>query len=251
MPSSKRARILPTSKTAKNRKDLVRRLHSLIQSSASTYAYIFVFDVQNMRNNMIKTVRTDFSDSRIVMGKTKVMSVALGRDKETECVPGVSALGAYVTGEVGLLFTDRDPKEVEAYFETFGDLDYARSGSAASWEVRIPQGEIRTQYGVEGGEDEVLPMAIEPQLRKLGVPTRIKMGKVVLEDAAEGVIVEDGEEGYLVCKEGDILDSRQTSILKIIGVRMAEFKVGLRAIFDKGAGSVTEIRGMEVDDDMS
>lgn len=202
-----------------------------------------------MRNNLIKQVRTEFSDSRIVMGKTKVMMVALGRDSESECVPGVSALQAYVKGEVGLFFTNRDPKEVEEYFETFTDSDYARSGTEAAQKVRIPPGEIRTQYGVSGGENDLLPMQIEPQLRKLGVPTRIKGGKVILEEAAEGAMIAEEEAGYLVCKEGDILDSRQTSILKILGVRMAEFKVELRAMYDKNQGSVKEVGRMEVDEE--
>lgn len=247
MPSSKRARIIPTSKTHKNRKELVRRLHASIQQCALDYAYIYVFDVQNMRNNLIKQVRTEFSDSRIVMGKTKVMMVALGRDSENECVPGVSALQNYLKGEVGLLFTNRDAREVEEYFETFVDADYARSGTEAAHEVRIPTGEIRTQYGVQGGENDLLPMQIEPQLRKLGVPTRIKGGKVVLEEAAEGAMIAEDEEGYLVCREGDTLDSRQTSILKILGVRMAEFKVELKAVYDKSGESVREMGSMDVD----
>lgn len=181
------------------------------------------------------------------MGKTKVMMVALGRDAENEVVPGVSKMGHYVTGEVGLLFTNRGREEVEEYFETYVEMDYARSGTEAGREVRIPPGQIYTQYGVSGGEDDPLPMQIEPQLRKLGVPTRIKNGKVVLEDVAEGEMVEDGEEGYLVCKEGDSLDPRQTSILKILGVRMSEFKMDLRAVYDKADGNVRKVGSMEVD----
>ena len=145
-------------------------------------------------------------------------------------------------------FTNRYPGEVEEMFEGFVKSDYARSGTEAAMEVRIPAGEIRTQYGVDGGEDHPLPMQIEPQLRKLGVPTRIKGGKVVLEDAAEGSMIEDGEEGYMVCKEGDTLDSRQTSILKILGVQMAEFKIAPKAVYDKEGRSVKGIGSMELDD---
>lgn len=247
MPSSKRQRILPTSKTTKNRKELVRRLAATIQELATTYRYIFVFDVQNMRNNFIKQVRGAFADSRVVMGKTKVMTVALGRDPHSETVPGVSALAPYVSGEVGLLFTDRDVKEVEAAFAGFWNADYARSGAEAIREVRIAPGEVMTMYGVEGGEEDPLPLAIEPQLRKLGVPTRIKGGKVVLEEAPEHGMVDVDDEGYLVCQKGDTLDSRQTSILKILGVRMAEFRIELRAVYDRQEEGVRELGSMEVD----
>jgi mRNA turnover protein 4 len=110
----------------------------------------------------------------------------------------------------------------------------------------IPHGELTTKYGVEGGEDDPLPMAIEPTLRKLGVPTRLVRGKVVLEDGGEeGFGIES--DGDVVCRDGDTLDSRQTTLLKIFGVRMAEFRVQLRAAFDKEGGTVKEIGEMEVD----
>lgn len=181
------------------------------------------------------------------MGKTKVMQVALGRSKETEIVPGVSGLQAHMKGEVGLLFTDREPQEVEDYFETYTELDYARSGAVATQGFSIPPGELHTAYGVEGGEEDPLPMSIEPTLRKLGVPTKIVKGKVTLEDRPDFSM--DTEEGYQVCKEGDVLDSRQTSILKIFGMRMAEFKMDLQAVYDKKNESVRSIGTMDIDGD--
>jgi mRNA turnover protein 4 len=48
-------------------------------------------------------------------------------------------------------------------------------------------------------------------------------GKVVLgEENGEG-------EGYTVCKEGDVLDSRQTRLLKLFDVCLSEFKVKVLA----------------------
>ena len=248
MPPSKRNRVVPTSKTRKNRKELTRRLAANVQEAAEKYSYIWVFDVQNTRNNFLKQVRTEFDDSRIMMGKTKVLMVGLGQNAETECVAGVRALGPYVKGEVGLLFTNREPSEIEEYFENFLNQDFARSGSTATQEVRIPPGELRTQYGVDGGEDDPLPLSIEPTMRKLGIPTRLVKGKVVLEERPDGAMDDDEEEGYVVCRNGDTLDSRQTSILKILGVRMSEFKIGLRAVFDKKDESVREVGRMEVDE---
>lgn len=244
MPSSKRNKVVTTSKTRKNRKDLVRRLHANVQEAAAQYNYLWVFDVENMRNTFLKKVRSDLADSRMFMGKTKVMAVALGHTAETETVPGISQIVPHLKGEVGLIFTDRDPKEIESLFEDFVELDYARSGATAAQEFRIPQGQLHTAYGV-GGEEDPLPIAIEPQLRKLGVPTRIVKGKVTLEESAPDNMAD--EEGYLVCKEGDVLDSRQTSILKIFGVRMAEFRMSLKAVFDKQNETVREVGGMDVE----
>lgn len=182
------------------------------------------------------------------MGKTKVMAVALGRTAETEHVPGIHRLTTYLAGEVGLLLTNRSEEEVVEFFENYSELDYARSGATAAQGFLIPHGELHTAYGA-GGEEEPLPLAIEPTLRRLGVPTRINKGKVFLEDKPEGIPVEgmdvDGEEGYQVCNEGDTLDSRQTSILKIFGVRMAEFRMEVTAMFDKDSQSVKELSRSE------
>lgn len=246
MPRSKRNRVLPTSKVKKNHKDLAKRLHSSIQTALDTYAYIYVFSVTNMRNNALKSIRSELSDSRIFMGKTKLMAHALGTTPETAYTDGVEKLSPHLTGEVGLLFTNRTPTEVEDFFSTRTERDYARAGTVADEAFTIPHGELTTKYGVEGGQDDPLPMSIEPTLRKLGVPTRLVRGKVVLEEGAEeGFGMES--DGYVVCREGDTLDSRQTTILKIFGVRMAEFRVQLRASFEKESATVKEIGEMEVD----
>lgn len=246
MPRSKRNRTVPTSKVKKNHKDLAKRLHSSIQTALDTYAYIYVFSVTNMRNNALKSIRSELSDSRIFMGKTKLMAHALGTTAETAHTEGVEKLAPFMSGEVGLLFTDRAPSEVEAFFAGRSERDYARAGTVADGDFVIPHGELTTRYGVEGGQDDPLPMAIEPTLRKLGVPTRLVRGKVVLEEGGEeGFGMES--DGYVVCRDGDTLDSRQTTLLKIFGVRMAEFRVQLRAEFEKEGGTVKEVGGMEVD----
>jgi len=71
--------------------------------------------------------------------------------------------------------------------------------------------------GGEIAEDQDVPMAhsLEPELRKLNVPTSLVKGKITLQNP------------YTVCKEGDILDSRQTRLLKLFGVATAEFSVQL------------------------
>jgi len=48
-------------------------------------------------------------------------------------------------------------------------------------------------------------------------------GRVVLGDESG-----QGEE-YVVCKEGDVLDSRQTRLLKLFDVCLSEFKVKVLA----------------------
>lgn len=117
-----------------------------------------------------------------------------------------------------------------AYFESFSPCDYARAGTTASRSFSIPPGIVYTRAG-EIPEEEDLPIAhsIEPTLRKLGVPTKLVKGKVLLE----------AEEAFTVCREGEKLGSGQTSLLKMFGVTMADFKVGVEAWWEGKTGEVT------------
>ena len=79
-----------------------------------------------------------------------------------------------------------------------------------------------------------LAHSVEPDLRKLGLPTRLVKGKVEL----------DGD--FVVCKEGDVLGSGQTTLLKMFGVAVAEFRVGVEAYWERETGAVTVVEeGLE------
>ena len=94
-------------------------------------------------------------------------------------------------------------------------------------------------------EDVPLAHSVEPNLRKLGLPTRLVKGKVEL----------DGD--FVVCKEGEVLGSGQTTLLKMFGVAMAEFRVGVEACWERETGEVTmvgegferklDVEGMDVE----
>ncbi|KAF7165557.1 hypothetical protein CNMCM5623_009742 [Aspergillus felis] len=245
MPRSKRARIVHESKvTKKSHKEQTRRLYANIRECVENYDHLFVFSVDNMRNTYLKDVRTEFADSRLFFGKTKVMAVALGQNPETEAAPNLHKLSPYLTGAVGLLFTSRDPESVLSYFDAFRPLDFARAGTVSTRSFSIPNGQVYSRAGeIPASEDEPLSHTIEPELRKLGVPTRLVKGKVMLE-------LTDGQEGFPVCKEGDVLDSRQTTLLKMFGVATAEFRIDLKAQWTRSTSEVKILEkdeGMEVD----
>ncbi|KKK27344.1 mRNA turnover protein, partial [Aspergillus rambellii] len=246
MPRSKRARIVHESKTAKkSHKEQTRRLYANIRECVEKYDHLFVFGVDNMRNTYLKDVRAEFADSRLFFGKTKVMAVALGHNPETEAANNLHRLVPYLTGAVGLLFTSRDPESVTDYFESFRPLDFARAGTVSTRAFAIPNGVVYSRAGeIPASEDEPVSHTIEPELRKLGVPTRLIKGKVMLE-------LTDGQEAYPVCKEGETLDSRQTTLLKMFGIATSEFHVALKAAWTRETGEVKILEktdaGMEVD----
>lgn len=246
MPKSKRAKVVHMSKTTKKGKELTIKLYANIQECIPKYPYIYVFSVHNMRNTYLKDVRTQLSDSRLFFGKTKVMAVALGLTPESEPYPQTSLLTPHLHGSVGLLFSPRAPSTILSYFSSFVPLDFARAGSTASRTFVLPSGTLYSRGGeIPVEEDVALAHSVEPNLRKLGLPTRLVKGKVEL----------DGE--FVVCTEGEVLGSGQTTLLKMFGVAMAEFRVGVEAYWERETGEVTvveegverklDVEGMDVE----
>lgn len=146
------------------------------------------------------------------------MAKALGATPEDEYQPSTHLLSKFLVGNVGLLFTNREPSSITEYFASFSKTDFARAGTEATREFVVPAGIVYSMGGEIAAEEDV-PMAhsLEPELRKLNMPTTLTKGKIMLENP------------YTVCKEGDVLDSRQTRLLKLFGVATADFTVQLLA----------------------
>lgn len=231
MPKSKRARLVHTSSVQKKpSKAKSASLYASVRAAASTYTHIFVFSVENMRNTYLKDVRQHFSDSRLFFGKTKVMAKALGTSEVDEHMPGLGKLSMWLKGNVGLLCTDRAVEEVLEYFEGFAEVDFARAGVEAPRTFTVPAGVVYSTAGEQAVEDDVaLPHSMEATVRKWGMPTRLDKGKVMLDQA------------FVVCEQGQAMNSNQTALLKVFGVAMAEFRVQVLAYWSAGTQEITAV----------
>jgi mRNA turnover protein 4 len=129
---------------------------------------------------------------------------------------------------------------VTEWFDSFVKTDFARAGTIAPLTFTIPAGTVYSQGGRVKVEDDVpLPHSLEPTLRQLGMPTRLQKGIITLDS------------DYTVCKEGDLLNSKQTRLLKQFGIACAEFKVNLVGYWSKKNGDVQILKKadeMEVDE---
>ena len=157
-----------------------------------------------MRNTAFKKLRVLWGTSRFLIGRNKLTMVALGRDKESEYREGLSGLAQEIEGNCGLLFTNREAKDVRSYFEDFKQPQFARSGCIANRKFVV-------QPQVIAGA----PVSMEPQLRKLGLPVRIKKGKI--EIIAETT----------VCEKGSTLSQEQCKILELFKEKMVSFKIDI------------------------
>ncbi|KAF4553773.1 Ribosome assembly factor mrt4-like protein [Elsinoe fawcettii] len=229
MPKSKRSKIVHLTKVQKKDKDQKALLYTSIREAVETYSRIFIFSVAHMRNTFLKDVRSHFSDSRIFFGKSKVMAKALGLTAEEEAAPGLAKLAGLVDGSVGLLLTDRTMEEVKEFCEGFSEMDFARAGVKATREVVVPGGVVMSRVGeVPVEDDTAVPHSLEVTLRKWEMPTRLDKGKVML------------DQEWTLCREGETLNSHQTALLKVFGIAMVEFRVKIKAVWDKETEEVEE-----------
>ncbi|KAI1870466.1 uncharacterized protein JN550_005394 [Neoarthrinium moseri] len=243
MPKSKRNRVVHMTQVAKKTREHKDRLFETIREAVPEYQHVFVISMENTRNTHIQEVRQELSDSRIFLGKTTLMSRALGKTPEEAVADNIDQLAPHLSGSVGLLLTNRAPADVQSYLSSLSAVDFARAGTEASRGFTIPAGHVMSMGGEIPAEHDVpLGHTLEPELRRLGVPTRMVRGRIVLGE-------EDGSgEGYVVCREGDVLDSRQTRLLKLFSVCMSQFAVHVRAYWSAATGEVTVVDVADADE---
>ncbi|KAH8401329.1 hypothetical protein KR009_004624, partial [Drosophila setifemur] len=202
--------------TKTDRKGLAwkQRIVDDIRFCVEKYPNIFVFQVQNMRNNLLKDLRQEWKkNSRFIFGKNRVMQIGLGRKKSEEIEPELHKLSKRLTGQVGLLFTDKTKQEVLDWAENYWAVEYARSGFVATETVTLPAGPL-----------EEFAHSMEPHLRSLGLPTKLEKGIVTIYS------------DYTVCEEGKVLTPEQARILKLLGKPMAKFRLTMKCSWTKGEG---------------
>ncbi|ONK61830.1 uncharacterized protein A4U43_C08F34030 [Asparagus officinalis] len=205
MPKSKRNRTVTLSKTKKKGRGHKEAILGAIKQAVHDYSSAYVFTFENMRNQKFKEFREQLkSSSRFFLGSNKVMQISLGRSVGDEVKPGCHKLAKFLRGDSGLFFTNLDREEVQRVFEKFEEHDFARTGSTATEKVELKEGPL-----------EQFTHEMEPFLRKQGMPVRLNKGVVEL--------VSD----FVVCEEGNPISPEASRILRLLGIKMATFKLHL------------------------
>ena len=119
---------------------------------------------------------------------------------------------------------------VREFAQGFCVRDFVRAGAVAERTVVVPAGAVETVGPeAEGALALPLPRALDPDVRRWGMATRLEQGRVVL-DAP-----------HTVCRAGDTLDAAQAALLKALGVPLAEFRVRVVAYWDAERGEVRDV----------
>lgn len=207
MPRSKRDKKVSLTKTDRKGLEHKQKVIEEIQESVDKYPNIYIFSIDNNRNSTLKFIRNEWKDSKFFFGKIAVMKLGLRQgDVDEKFIDRLE-------GQRGLLFTTHDKDIVCDWFKDYSCEEFARGGFKATETVKLSEGPLPD-----------FSHAIEPHLRKLGMPTKLQKGIVTL--------ISD----FTVCEKGKTLTPEQAKILKLIGRPLAKFKVNVECSYMKDDG---------------
>ena len=106
---------------------------------------------------------------------------------------------------------------MQDYFENYSSKDFARAGAVSPKTIILPQGKEAL---------EAFSFAMEPHLRQLGMPTKLVRQKITLLN------------DYQIAQEGKRLTAEQCKILKLLGERLAEFKLKVLSRWESSTNSI-------------
>lgn len=217
MGRAKRDRVVDLTSTKKHivGRDAKQKLIEKIREHIDKYDNIYIFSTENMRNAKLKELREEWKDSRFFFGRKKVAQVALGRSIQEEYADGLQNVSKRLTGNVGMLFTNRKDKQVRTYFRKYRASEYARSGFIATQDVTLNEGPL-----------EMFVSSQEPTLRALHLPVTLKKGVIILPN------------NHQICRKGEVLTPENAKLLELLGIQMADFRLVLECHWSKASGFV-------------
>lgn len=238
MPRSKRSRLVTLAQTDKKGRENKDRIFDEVREALDTFQYVWLFYLDDVRTPVLQEIRSEWTGSKLILGKRRVLEKALGDTVEEEYKENLHKFSKLANGVTGFLFTNEDVDTVSAYFSTYSKKDYSRAKQKSPIDFTIPAGIIYSRGG-EIPEEEDVPMShsLEETLRnKFKIPTKIKSGKITI------------EEPYHVCKKGEVLDVRKALILKQFGIAASEFKVKAKAYYNNETSEI-KVVNLNIEDE--
>lgn len=110
MPKAKKNQVVSLTKvkpkTREHKEYIVEKVHLFMKK----FKFVYVLSYENMTTNNFKAFKEALADSKFLMGKNKVLSVAFGNDEESSYQPNSYRVGELLKGHCALFFTNRTPE---------------------------------------------------------------------------------------------------------------------------------------------
>uniref|UniRef100_A0A7N0TUB6 60S acidic ribosomal protein P0 n=1 Tax=Kalanchoe fedtschenkoi TaxID=63787 RepID=A0A7N0TUB6_KALFE len=189
------------------------------------YSQILIVAADNVGSNQLQLIRKGLrGDSVVLMGKNTMMkrSIRLHADKTGN--KDFLNLLPLLVGNVGLIFTKGDLKEVSEEVAKYKVGAPARVGLVAPIDVIVPPGNT----GLDPSQTSFFQV--------LNIPTKINKGTVEIITPVE------------LIKKGDKVGSSEAALLAKLGIRPFSYGLVVISVYDSGSVFSPEVLDLTEDD---
>ncbi|GAB2235997.1 hypothetical protein Droror1_Dr00026445 [Drosera rotundifolia] len=189
------------------------------------YSQILVASADNVGSNQLQSIRRGLrGDSVVLMGKNTMMKRSIRIHSEKTGNNAFLSLINCLVGNVGLIFTKGDLKEVSEEVAKYKVGAPARVGLIAPSDVVVPPGST----GLDPSQTSFFQV--------LNIPTKINKGTVEIITPVE------------LIKKGDKVGSSEAALLAKLGIRPFSYGLNIINVYDSGSVFSPEVLDLTEDD---
>jgi len=189
------------------------------------YTQVLISAADNVGSNQLQNIRHGLrGDSVILMGKNTMMKRSIRMHSEKTGNTAYLNLIPLLVGNVGLIFTKGDLKEVSEEVAKYKVGAPARVGLVAPVDVVVPPGNT----GLDPSQTSFFQV--------LNIPTKINKGTVEIITPVE------------LIKKGDKVGSSEAALLAKLGIRPFSYGLVVLTVYDNGSVFSPEVLNMTEDD---
>ncbi|XP_024192061.1 60S acidic ribosomal protein P0 [Rosa chinensis] len=189
------------------------------------YAQVLIVAADNVGSNQLQNIRQGLRGHSIVlMGKNTMMKRSIKIHAEKTGNNAVLNLVPLLVGNVGLIFTKGDLKEVKEEVAKYKVGAPARVGLVAPVDVVVPPGNT----GLDPSQTSFFQV--------LNIPTKINKGTVEIITPVE------------LIKKGDKVGSSESALLAKLGIRPFSYGLVVQMVYENGSVFSPEVLDLTEDD---
>ncbi|GLT75908.1 hypothetical protein SLA2020_476010 [Shorea laevis] len=189
------------------------------------FSQILIVAADNVGSNQLQNIRSGLrGDSIVLMGKNTMMKRSIRMHAEKTGNQAFLNLIPLLQGNVGLIFTKGDLKEVSEEVAKYKVGAPARVGLVAPIDVVVPPGNT----GLDPSQTSFFQV--------LNIPTKINKGTVEIITPVE------------LIKKGDKVGSSEAALLSKLGIRPFSYGLVVLSVYDNGSVFSPEVLDLTEDD---
>ncbi|XP_031107190.1 60S acidic ribosomal protein P0-like [Ipomoea triloba] len=189
------------------------------------YTQILIAVADNVGSNQLQNIRKGLKgDSVVLMGKNTMIKRSIRVHAENTGNTAILNLIPLLVGNVGLIFTKGDLKEVSEEVAKYKVGAPARVGLIAPIDVVVPPGNT----GLDPSQTSFFQV--------LNIPTKINKGTVEIITPVE------------LIKKGDKVGSSEAALLAKLGIRPFSYGLVVLSVYDNGSVFSPEVLDLTEDD---